>query len=188
MSITTALADTAAIAVIVTGAVAVQTLVAQRRDSRDRTRPLIVASLQPGPLKPHGTVYLVIRNAGATVARNLQVTFKPEIPTRRMDDAGQPITGPQYIRDRYSRTIAMLGPGESLRNLYINFGTGNVHLPWQIEVAVVYQDDRGRPYRDRFPLFVDAQLGEFFNSLGGTDWAKNISYAVESAAWELWKR
>lgn len=134
-----------------------------------------------------GVLYLVIRNAGASVARNLQVTFKPEITTLRTDAQGQR-TAASFIRDRYfaDHHDARSGrvPDEPLHPFANDTGT----LPWQIEVLVVYEDDRGRPYRDPFPLFVDAQAQEAYAKLGGDEWDKNLAYAAESAAWELWKR
>jgi hypothetical protein len=50
--------------------VAVRSLAATRKDSRDRSRPVIVPELQR-ELLSHGTTNLLIRNLGASVAADV---------------------------------------------------------------------------------------------------------------------
>lgn len=57
---------------------AIATLRALRVDSRDRTRPVVGVELLPIVLS-RGTCELVIQNIGASVAKNILVTFDPPI-------------------------------------------------------------------------------------------------------------
>src|SRR6266545_3644043 len=68
-----------AVAIIVTAVIARRTLNATHDDSRARTRPIMIAELRR-ELLSHGTVLLVLKNLGASVAKNVTVRFEPGPP------------------------------------------------------------------------------------------------------------
>src|SRR5690348_15692234 len=75
----TASAAVSAAATVVTAVIAGVALRSTARDSRDRTRPLLVAELRRSTLGT-ATQDLVIKNCGASVARNVNVLFDPPLP------------------------------------------------------------------------------------------------------------
>ena len=185
-------AGVSAMASVVTAAVAAVTLNGSRRDSRDRSRPVVVARLRKGPSTSHGVVYLVVSNLGVSVARQVQITFDPKLPEYEMTLDGQAGVVAPFIRRRYEEPIAVLAPTQSLANIYYYSGTtgGNLeNVPDELTVGVSYLDDRGRKYEDAFPLKVQDIILETQSNPGGSnDAVKRQNVALESISWELWDR
>jgi hypothetical protein len=146
----------AAVATVVAGTVGVLTLFALRRDSRDRTRPVISADIVPVVLS-HGTSQLVIRNVGASVARNLELTFEPPIV-----DTGDENGMGSYIARRYARTIKTVPPGRELSNIYVHMQDGQPTepLPMDLTVTTSYQDEHGHRYGETYELSVNDLLDQ----------------------------
>ncbi|MCT9627227.1 hypothetical protein HWD94_19210 [Pseudarthrobacter equi] len=150
-----------ALAAMATGVIAINALRASARDSADRSRPVVVAEFQLAPESDTSTD-LVIRNDGATVARNLRVTFDREITT---GDAEKD-RGADSIKKRYSRTIGVLSPKQELRNTWWFGGSvaGSNKLqnlnptPDEVIVSLAYEDLGGVQYHDNFELHVDVML------------------------------
>lgn len=150
-----------AMAAIATGIIAIGALRASARDSADRSRPVVVAEFQLATESDTSTD-LVIRNDGATVARNLRVSFDRAIVS------GDPNRdrGAGSIQQRYSRTIGVLSPRQELRNTWWFGGSvaGSDKLqnlnptPDEVVVTLRYQDLGGVEYKDDFDLHVDVML------------------------------
>lgn len=150
-----------AMAAIATGVIAIGALRASARDSADRSRPVVVAEFQLATESDTSTD-LVIRNDGATVARNLRVSFDRAIVT------GDPNRdrGAGSIQQRYSRTIGVLSPRQELRNTWWFGGSvaGSNQLqnlnptPDEVVVTLQYQGLGGVEYHDDFELHVDVML------------------------------
>lgn len=104
-----------AIAAVVTGVIAVVTLIRAGSDSRQRAQPMVLAELRPAK-NSDSVIDLVVRNAGATVARNVKVTFDPviEVPAAR---AHEPLVTGSLVQ-RYASEIPALAPGQELSNIY----------------------------------------------------------------------
>lgn len=115
-------APVSAIAAIFTAAVAVWSLYGARRDSYERTRPLVVPYAKIGPSYVHGALYLVIENFGRTAAHNVEVTFDPELPDIEPDGDNQPVrdTSAASARARFSEPVKVLAPGQTLANIWTN--------------------------------------------------------------------
>lgn len=180
------------LAAIATAGIAGWSLVGSRKDSRDRTRPLIVASLRKGPTMSQGVSYLVVENAGQSVARNIEVRFDPALPDYTTTDDGQPGIVAPFLRRRYQTPIAMIAPGQRLKNVYAYVAAGangNVEpVPDQVTVSVRYFDDRGRIYEDSFPLDSELLGLETQSNPGdGNDAMRRQNKALEAIAWELWE-
>lgn len=187
-----AFAGVSAFAAVLTAAIAAWSLAGSRKDSHDRSRPIVTASLRIGPRYSHGTTYLVVRNGGLSVARHVRVTFKPELPEYETTDDGQPGIVAPVLRKRYSEPIPVLAPGESLNNVYSYIAAGingNVEpVPDRFTVLVEYRDDRRRAYRDEFQLDRSSLgLQTNTNPGDGKDADKRRNVAIEALAWEAWQ-
>lgn len=175
-------AGVTAVAAVVTGGVAIATLAALRRDSTDRTRPVVSAELLPVVLS-HGTSELVIQNVGQSVAKNVNVTFDP--PLSR--DMGQMTA---FLVNRYEKKIPTMGPKRRLSNVYSHWRGDGSHetaepVPYAFTVKIAYQDSRGRNYEDSYDLTLDALRNETTSSPSNTDEAgmrRRLVNAVEEIA------
>ncbi|MFC0627458.1 hypothetical protein [Kribbella deserti] len=134
-----------------------RTLRRSRTDSQARSRPMVAAELRQPPYV-QGSMMLVIKNYGPSIARNIRVTFDPEIPDP--DDPKTSIVPP--LKRRYSKPIPVLTPGMELDNLYYvgEPGAGGKFAnsegtPLQITVRFDYEGDDGSEYSDTFPLDCD---------------------------------
>ncbi|KAF0833882.1 hypothetical protein [Ornithinibacter aureus] len=147
-----------AIAVIVTGLVAVAALFRTAEDSRERSRPMVTAELQRGP-NSHSVIDLVVRNSGLTVARDLAVRLDP-LPV--VPAEGGPYVTPFMLR-RYAQPIPVLAPGQELRNIWWSgeVVTGSIELQNrepttdEVKVSVTYRGPGRRRYSDTYSLHVD---------------------------------
>jgi hypothetical protein len=174
-------AGVTAIAALITGVIAVVTLLAIRQDSRDRTRPVIVADLLPELFTP-STSELVVQNVGQSVAKEIRVTFEPAIT----EEMGELVA---YVARRYSRVIPTMGPGRRLSNIYAHMkpGTGlaDEDVPHHLVVDISYKDAHGYAYRDRYGLTLDTLLGETNSNPSNTDEAgmrRRLVRALEETA------
>lgn len=179
------------LAAIITAIIAAWSLAGSRRDSEDRTRPLVIATLKPGPTMSHGVNYLTIENAGQSVARGVAVAFDPPLPDYEFTEDGQKAVVAPFLRRRYGSKIEMLAPGQSLRNVYSyhSVGTdGNVEpVPDEFIVTVRYTDDHGKPFEDSFLLDVGLLNMETLSSPSDSnDAVKRQNQALEAIVWELW--
>ena len=153
----------AAIAALIGGGAAVWaatnasiTLVQVRNNSREQTRPFVVAELRLHPFSK-GIQELVIRNCGPTAARDLEISFDPPIPD---PDPDVPTVTGALVR-RFGRTINVLGPGTELVQIYqvgelvpgSNALMNSEPVPEQVVVSVTYYAGPDRDeYTDDFEL------------------------------------
>ncbi|QDP95823.1 hypothetical protein FOE78_07840 [Microlunatus elymi] len=157
-----------AIATAAAAAVAIISLLAILRDSRERTRPLVTADLERAPLsRDQRHLDLVLRNSGATAARDLRVAFDPT-PIIIPRDERRPQVA-TVLEKRFTGTLRILPPGRPIRSAYY-IGEQNPNKPSDVRnseplpdtftVIASYKDYRGRPYSDTFELSVDDYLHE----------------------------
>ena len=151
---------------VVTSIVAIASLRALRVDSRDRTRPVVGAELLPIVLS-RGTCELAIQNIGASVAKNVRVTFDPPITEGMGVTAG-------YLARRYEHPIPTMGPGRRLTNVYGHRrGDGSANfdedVPLDVSVTIAYEDSHGREYRDVYELTSQTLMNETTTSPSNTD-------------------
>lgn len=175
-----------ALAAAVTAAVAVWTLLQMREDSRARARPVVVASFRPGPRTSPGILYLAIANTGPSLARDVTIAFDPALPTATTGATGQPAIAGPFITRRYSSPLQMLGPGETLRNVYMDLRNSDEPMPRQLRVDILYRDHRSRAYRDAFNLDVEIYAVQTDASPSGSDHTRRKTEALEALVWEAW--
>lgn len=145
-----------ALATMVTALVAAAALRRSAVDSRERSRPMMVAEFR---LAEHSedTIDLVVYNAGQSLARDVKVTFDP-MPELPSDTTG--LLAP-YLLLRYAEPIPTLAPGQQLTNVWY-FGKpkkadeNDEPTPDEVTVNIEYKGPgKWKRYLDRFPLHVD---------------------------------
>ncbi|QWY79527.1 hypothetical protein SEA_BOYNAMEDSUE_66 [Gordonia phage BoyNamedSue] len=105
-----------ATSVVVAVIFGIKTLNQTRRDSRDRSRPMVAAYLERDPHPGGLGAYLVIENLGQSVAYNVRVTFSPAI-VNTGTSSGNASFVPTLLR-RYAEPIPNLIPNLRMRNLW----------------------------------------------------------------------
>lgn len=132
-----------------TAVVAIGTLIRAGRDSRERTRPVVIAEYRV-PAFGFNILELVVRNIGASVARNVKVSFDPPLVDQGTGESTTP-----FVIARYANPIPALGPGQELVNaVYIDDDDpDDSDLPPVLTVTIEYDRWRKvRRYRDTFRL------------------------------------
>jgi hypothetical protein len=116
-------------------------------------------------LPSRGTLYLVIRNYGPSVAKNVRVSFDPEIPDPAPDSARESMV--PFLKSRYARAIPTLTPGTELRNVYYVGEPKDGHFvnseptPGRVTVSISCESADGKQkYTDSFDLDVELMQGE----------------------------
>lgn len=173
-----------AVATAVTAVMAIWTLWALRQDSRDRTRPVMVAILKQAVLTRNYELHIV--NLGSSVAKNIQVTFEPELPnlSGTIHENAQSFAV-WSIQRRYEKPIPSLPPGQVFDNLYQDSENNDQPVPDTIIVSFSYRDDRNRKYFDKYELSTYV-LGLQTGAYPSTDSEKGMNMrlvkAIESIA------
>lgn len=104
----------AAIAAAVGAGGALWTLAEIKRDSRDRTRPMMSAELRAAVLTQNPELHIC--NRGQSVAKNIRVSFDPPLPVLEGSEAeGLPTP---FLQRRYGDVITTLTPGLVLDNIW----------------------------------------------------------------------
>ncbi len=152
----------AGLAAVGTGVIAVIALRSTALDSRERSRPTMLAELRLA-LESDTTLDLVVRNAGPSAAHDVSVSFLPALT--------EPASGGPYVIGtlirRYAKPIPVIAPGQELRNIW---WTGHVTpesgsklvnaepTPDEVTILIRYRGRSGRRYEDRYDLVVDTML------------------------------
>lgn len=146
------------IAAAATALVAIGALLVAATDSRKRTRPFVVVGYQI-PKYAQNALYLVVRNVGATPARDIQVEFDPPLSEEPRPQSVEPI-----VAARYRHPIPVLGPGEELSNSVhvVKDEPGESDVPEELAVTVTYQRPWKRRYRDTFLLRTAVYTGHTY--------------------------
>ncbi|MFE5877793.1 hypothetical protein ACFQ6H_21230 [Rhodococcus sp. NPDC056506] len=144
----------AASAAVAAGVVAVNTLRASKRDSRDRSRPMVGALLEHDPHPTGRTTHLMVRNYGTTVAYNVEVTFDPKI-----EDTGT-VSGQRsfvpFLLNRYEKPIRTMMPGVELDNIWYVSGERDADnapqndepIPDLVTATISYSDRADFSHKD----------------------------------------
>ncbi|MEU6633736.1 hypothetical protein ABZ905_36450 [Streptomyces parvus] len=141
----------------------VRTLNQSRQDGMSKSRPMVAAEFEDA-YPAHAVLYLVIKNHGPSVAKDVRVTFTPEIPDPAPGKAASSVV--PYLKKRYANAIMTLTPGIELRNVYFvgNTDTDTVSnkedVPDAVTVTITYRSaDRKQKYTDTYELDVDVMRG-----------------------------
>ena len=98
-----------------------------------------------------GSLDLAIRNAGPSVARDVEVTFTPPLPREALEA--------QFITARYERVIPTFAPGQELTNTWLfqapEAGTAG-SMPVRTTVTITYRGGgRRQQHTDIYELDAD---------------------------------
>ncbi len=140
----------ASLATVTAAVVGVWTLISVRQDSRDRSRPVMIAEIRPGVLSD--IAELIVRNVGPSVAKNVTFKFRPDLPVLEGPDAVGKTT--PYLKRRYSRTFPTFGPGMLTHDVYQSSGEPFEPVPDDFTLTIDYDDAHGRHYTDSYDLSV----------------------------------
>lgn len=153
-------AGMSALAAVVTALIAIVALSQTARDSRERSRPMMVAEFQLAA-NNDSAVDFVVRNAGPSIARSVEVTFTPALV---VPDDGDRYVTPSLIR-RYAAVIDTFAPGQEFRNVWWSGrDKGGPDLqnheptPDEVEVTITYRGIGRQIYRESFRLHVNSIL------------------------------
>jgi hypothetical protein len=138
------------IATVAAAVVAIWTLAAVRQDSRDRSRPVMIAEIRAGVLSE--IAELIVRNVGPSVARRVTFKFDPELPILE-GAAADGLTTP-YLQRRYSRTVPTFGPGMVMHDVYQSANPPFEPVPEDFTLTIDYYDAHDRHYTDSYELSV----------------------------------
>jgi len=134
---------------------------------------MVAAELREVPYVK-GTQILILRNYGPSIARNVRVTFDPEIPDPQ--DASTSVT--PFLKRRYAKTIPVLTPGMELDNIYFSGrqeGGSWVNAeptPEQVTVTITYENDAGAEFTDEFPLDTNLIRNRTYSESSGSPHAQ----------------
>lgn len=177
-----------AFAAIITAVIAVVALASTARDSRDRSRPLVMAVFRMAE-HSESAFELVVRNYGSSAARDLEVSFDPPLTA---DDRQEDLTN--IVAKRYDEAIELLPPGSELSNTWWrgkNTGgrelVNGLNTPEEVSVLVSYKGNRIRRYKDTFRLSADIiKLTTYsVSSTSAPGRMKTIAESMKSIANEL---
>lgn len=148
----------ATVALVIPG---VWAILSAKRDSRDRTRPVMVAELGHHHEDPM-ILIVIVRNAGPTVARNVRLTFNPELPNSEADRDRYA----KYLRTMFGDVIPTVAPGQVFSNPWHTRDRDGV--PGECTVTVRYEDTRGRKYEDSYLISIQPFLGALIVEASGS--------------------
>jgi archaellum component FlaF (FlaF/FlaG flagellin family) len=160
----TAIATCAQAALLIVAAIIAYRQVQEaRRVREEQAQPYVVVSLETDPSSPF-LLNLAIRNMGKTVAREVFVTFEPEIVSALDKEAsGNRIAEWAALKDG----IRTLAPGQSMSTMVDSLleryaGEASTRLPGKFRATVRYKDDRRSP--ENYSYEYDLDFDVFFGS------------------------
>lgn len=195
------------LATVAAAVVAIATLLALRADSRQRTRPVVTADLQRPPTVGENIGFdLVVRNSGATAARDVKVSFDPEPLIIDEDETAKHPRErrvAEWLVNYFSEPITSLPPGRGVRANYYwaeddpedPTKRRNKHpLPGRFIVKISYRPleqswirewfKRPKIYAHRFPLVV-RDFDDSFMEWTPTNHIRGIHRAIDNVVRKL---
>jgi hypothetical protein len=122
-------------------------------------RPYVVVDLEPA-VHTRAIVELVIRNAGRTAARGVELSFTPE-PQRAQEVAAFPLREMRLLK----QPTPVMPPGREIRVLFDvvqEYASKRGTLPATYTVTVKYTDDDAQQWVDTYVLDLDVHVGALY--------------------------
>lgn len=151
-----------ALATVLTAIIAIVALRSTASDSRERSRPIVLAFFR---LAPHNdsAFDLVVHNYGTSAAADIDVTFDPPFGESERQDHMI-----DALAQRYEKRVPLLPPGSEITNVWwaLDFaapsGSGrNRHAtPDQAVVTITYKGNRIRRYKEKVKLDTNWMKGD----------------------------
>lgn len=166
-----------AVVLVVAAIIAFRQVQEARRVREEQAQPYVIVSLQTDPASPF-MLNLIIENMGKTVAREVFVTFEPQLISS-LDKDGDPNRLSEWTA--LKEGIRTLVPGQSMSTLVDSLmiryaGGGSPQLREKVRATVRYTGDGESPKRYRYDYDLD------FNVFFGQHWIgrKGIDDLVKS--------
>lgn len=159
-----------ALAAVITAIIAIFALRATASDSRERSRPIVLAFFR---LATHNesAFDLVVHNFGSSAASDIDVSFDPPF-----DEDARKNHMVNTLAQRYEKRVPLLPPGSEITNVWwaLDFtapnGSGKNRYPTPDEavMTITYKGNRIRRYTEKIKL--------------DTNWMKGGTSSVSSAS------
>lgn len=144
-----------ALAAVTAARIAWSSLRQTARDSRDRSRPVVVVELGYHPNFKRA-LEIKVHNAGASLARNVRLTFDPALPTEASDRSRYGA----YAARMFASPLRTFAPGQMLSNPW--WANHDQSAPAQCDVTATYEDAHGQRYSDIYVLDVEPYMASLF--------------------------
>lgn len=150
-----------AIAALVTAIIAIFALRSTASDSRERSRPIVLAYFR---LAPHNdsAFDLVLHNFGTSAACDITVKFSPEFGDESRKDGMV-----KSLAERYDKPIPLMPPGAEITNVWwsLDFaapgeGQNRHSTPDEATMTITYKGNRIRRYKEKVKLDTNWMKGD----------------------------
>ena len=151
-----------ALAAIVASIAAIFALTSTASDSRERSRPIVLAFFR---LAPHNesAFDLVVHNYGLSGASEVEVTFDPPFGEDERKDHMM-----RALAERYGKRVPLMPPGSEITNVWwaLDFtapdGSGKNRYPAPDEavITISYRGARRRRYKEKIKLDTNWMKGD----------------------------
>ncbi|MGW0251159.1 hypothetical protein ACWDYH_31475 [Nocardia goodfellowii] len=144
---------------ILTGTFAIRTFRHNRKATQRTTRPMMIGTLK---MTGEGSSGIEVTNVGPSIARDVQVTFDPPLPTHEKTKDGLNSMLP-WIRRRFAKPVGAWAPGYTVRSEFVSIAKDrkvdedgiSLNSDGVLRETVIvfrYRDDDGNKYSDQMSL------------------------------------
>lgn len=159
-----------ALAAVLTAIIAIFALHSTASDSRERSRPIVLAFFRPAPHN-ESAFDLVVHNYGTSAASDIDVSFDPPFGEDERKDHMV-----DALAQRYEKRVPLMPPGSEITNVWwaLDFtapngsGKNRYPTPDQAVMTISYKGNRIRRYKEKVKL--------------DTNWMKGGTSTVSSAS------
>lgn len=159
-----------ALAAIVTAVIAIVALRSTAKDSRERSRPIVLAYFRKSP-NNESAFDLVVHNYGTSAAADVDVTFEPPFTDAQRKDHMV-----DSLAQRYEKPIPLMPPGSEITNVWWsldfsapNHSGKNRHpIPDEAVITITYKRNWLCSYKEKIKL--------------DTAWMKGDTSTISSAS------
>lgn len=158
------------LAAIFTAIIAIFALRSTASDSRERSRPIVLAFFRKSPHN-ESAFDLVVHNYGTSAASDIDVKFDPTFEEEQRKDHMV-----EALAQRYDKPVPLMPPGSEITNVWwaLDFtapnrsGKNRYPTPDEALIVITYKGNRVRRYKEKIKL--------------DTNWMKGDTSTVSSAS------
>lgn len=151
-----------ALAAVVTAVIAIVALRSTASDSRERTRPIVLAFFRKSP-NNESAFDLVVHNYGTSAASDIDVKFQPPFGDEERKDHMV-----KSLAQRYDKPVPLLPPGAEITNVWwaLDFtapdesGKNRYPTPDETVVSITYKGNRMRRFKEKVKLDTNWMKGD----------------------------
>lgn len=151
-----------ALATVITAAIAIFALRSTANDSRERSRPIVLAFFRLAPNNDKA-FDLVVRNYGTSAATDIDVRFDPPFGEEERKDHMV-----QALAERYDKRVPLMPPDSEITNVWwaLDFtapdrsGKNRYPTPDEALMTISYKGSRIRRYKEKIKLDTNWMKGD----------------------------